>query len=133
MAAYLEKEVRMNKKLFSILIILISFLLLICINNEIYAVTCPHCSWSTARVVSSTSPTCSSAGSITYECPASSGCGSQWTVTNGAATGKHSGGSATCVKLAVCSTCGSSYGNYGSHSYNSYYTVDSSATCESSG
>lgn len=35
-------------------------------------------------------------------------------------TGKHSGGTANCVTLAVCSTCGLSYGSYGSHEMETY-------------
>ena len=43
----------------------------------------------------------------------------------------HAGGSATCTSKAVCSTCGSSYGDYASHNY---YAVSAyAATCTHSG
>ncbi len=46
-------------------------------------------------------------------------------------THKHSGGKATCMKKAVCKTCGKSYGNLGSHSLS--YVDAYAATCDKAG
>ena len=43
----------------------------------------------------------------------------------------HSGGKATCTSKAVCSRCGSSYGDYASHNY--YFVSAYAATCTENG
>lgn len=53
------------------------------------------------------------------------------TVTAQWKTHKHSGGQATCMKKAVCKTCGKTYGSFGSHSLS--YVDACDATCEKPG
>ena len=53
------------------------------------------------------------------------------TVTALWTTHKHSGGTATCMKKAVCKTCGKSYGSLGSHSLSYVDTYE--ATCDKAG
>ena len=49
------------------------------------------------------------------------------------ATGVHTGGTATCTKLAVCATCGAEYGALGEHNYSaevkSEETLSKAGTC----
>ena len=49
------------------------------------------------------------------------------------ATGVHTGGTATCTKLAVCATCGAEYGTLGEHNYSaevkSEETLSKAGTC----
>ncbi len=44
----------------------------------------------------------------------------------------HAGGSATCQVLAICQSCGASYGTYAQHSYTDYVS-DENATCTEDG
>ena len=61
-----------------------------------------------------TDPTCKADGYTTYTCP----CGAkEVTTATGTATGNHTGGTATCKTLAVCSVCGDSYGSLAQHTY----------------
>ena len=61
-----------------------------------------------------TYPTCKADGYTTYTCP----CGAkEVTTATGTATGNHTGGTATCKTLAVCSVCGDSYGSLAQHTY----------------
>lgn len=59
------------------------------------------------------------------------------TITKGKvilATGKHTGGTATCMAKAVCKVCGQSYGekNPNNHSFTKYHS-DHNATCKKNG
>lgn len=53
------------------------------------------------------------------------------TVNKGMTSHQHSGGYATCVRKAICSTCGQSYGSYGSHSL--IHKDAAAPTCDSVG
>ncbi len=44
----------------------------------------------------------------------------------------HTGGTATCKEMAVCTDCGQSYGELAQHSYNDY-KANNDATCEADG
>ena len=65
-----------------------------------------------------TAPTCVSAGYTTYTCA----CGHTYRGNEVAATGQHAGGTAYCNVLAVCSTCGASYGSYNASNHSSSET-----------
>ncbi len=72
-----------------------------------------------------TDPTCTATGVKTFTCKAA-GCGA--TKTENIAALGHTGGSATCKELAVCTKCSTSYGSYAGHSYTSSKLV-TAANC----
>ena len=60
-----------------------------------------------------TDPTCKDKGYTTYTCA----CGNYYVSDEIPATGAHTGGTATCQKLAECEVCGTPYGELGTHTY----------------
>ena len=66
-----------------------------------------------------TDPTCTEEGYTTYTCA----CGHSYNDNKVDALG-HTGGTATCIKLAECTRCGEEYGEYADHTYSTTYTYD---------
>jgi len=60
-------------------------------------------------------------------------CGAVSSVTETIPATGHKGGTATCTAKAKCTVCNASYGDYKAHSYNTTWTIDKKATCETAG
>ncbi len=77
-----------------------------------------------------TEPTCTEDGYTTHTC---SVCGDSYKDSTVAALG-HTGGTATCKKQAVCTTCGESYGELDSNNHTNIVTDKAvAATCSKTG
>ena len=87
-----------------------------------YYVECAH-NWNDGEVT--TEATCGKDGVKTFTCAV---CGGSKTEPI-AATGNHTGGTATCKELAVCTVCGQSYGELADHTSNGETDCTVADTC----